>query len=647
MSLICPICHSPLTAEPSSLACPGCGRVFPLRDAVPDFWPEGGDFYWGEFSPDVARQAAERMRADGLDAAVALMATHNPDITDYLTSVKRIDWLFHCLDSLEPHACLDVGSGWGSLSVPLTRFFREVWSLEGAWPRLDFQRAYAERQAAGNLRFVRGRLSPLPFPNQSFDLVVANGVLEWVGLIDPRKPVPVLQTEFLREVRRVLKPNGLLYLGIENRFAFGNFAGARDHSGLPFTSLLPRPLASFVVRRFRKPERYEDFRTTAPWPDYRTWTYCLRGYRQLLAGAGFPAASFAWAWPGYNLPWLSGDLEDNRSLSVFLDFMRTRAMVYLPKKTVRQRIIRWGAAFPYRSLVAAALRALVPSFLIFSRAGDGPPLRLPALQLSGVRKIVTIAPGNGGRLEVRKRPRFPEDAAELEKEQALLQRFNPEWPATRLAEGDGPRYVEPYLAGGAPDATSLRHQQLALRWLLEFQRQTTAGQWASDELAAPARQELHEARPALRRLGIESEVGAGIEDFLRRLHQRPLARVAEHGDFWKANMILQPGDRLFVLDWQHFREDGEPFFDFSFFLFTLYCYGKRFSPGAAFDRGLEQNTAELLAEFNAAHEFAPGDLAAYLPRFTVRYLLRRTPSPELLVPFAEQVRSWSQRVRAR
>ncbi len=642
MNFICPTCKTTLDATPARYLCPTCETRYPVRDAIPDFWPQAGDYYWGEVPEPIAWQATELLRCEGFDAAVRLISSHNPDMAAYLTEDKRIDWLFHCLDNLTLDSCLDLGSGWGSLSVRLSHFFRHVWSLDGTWPRLRFQQAYAERRGARNLRLVRGNLFPLPFPDQSFDLVVSNGVLEWVGLVNLDRPVTELQSAFLREIYRVLKPNGILYIGVENRFGFGNFAGSRDHSGLPYTALLPRRLASLAVRWFRRPDPDEItvYRTAARWRDYRTYTYSLRGYRQLLRRAGFAATSFAWAWPSYNLPWLSGNVENSRALGLFLDFMRTRAMVYLPRRNWRQRLLRWGAAFPARSWVVAALRWFVPSFLIFARRQASIPLALPYLQISGVHKLVAIAPSDGGELTATKQPRFPADSPAFEQEQSRSLRFNPALTARRVVRRQLAAYVEPYLEGIAPDATSMADQRVALLWLLNFQRQTHSGVWKRDELEHQVQRDLQAATPRLDELGLKADITAGCRNFLAWLRDTPLARVAEHGDFWKGNLILQPPDRLYVLDWEHFRDPGEPFFDLFFFLYSHYCYGSFFSPGRTFLRAYRRNTPFLLAEFASAYRLQTSDLLTYLPYFTVRYLLRGTPLPEQIKPFGEQLRSW-------
>ena len=79
----------------------------------------------------------------------------------------------------------------------------------------------------------------LPLAENSFDLVIVNGVLEWVGewdlTVDPR----TVQVNFLKKILRLLKDDGILLIGIENRIGWGLFLGGEDHSGMAYTSLVP------------------------------------------------------------------------------------------------------------------------------------------------------------------------------------------------------------------------------------------------------------------------------------------------------------------------------------------------------------------------------------------------------------------------
>lgn len=85
----------------------------------------------------------------------------------------------------------------------------------------------------------------LPFEDASFDVVVSNHVIEHVG-------DPSAQRHHLREVRRVLRPDGRAYLAVPNRWML-----VEPHFRLPFLSWLPRRLADAYVRLLRKGTHYD------------------------------------------------------------------------------------------------------------------------------------------------------------------------------------------------------------------------------------------------------------------------------------------------------------------------------------------------------------------------------------------------------
>jgi SAM-dependent methyltransferase len=150
---------------------------------------------------------------------------------------------------------LDLGAGSGLLSAFLA-------------PRVARLTA-ADRDASG---FLPGDLDvtpiagdALPFADAAFDIVVFNHVIEHVG---PR----AAQLAMLREIRRVLRPGGLLYLAAPNRFAL-----VEPHYRLPFLSWLPGPLADRLLRGLGRNDWYDC--NPYAWP----------GLVRALRGAGFEA----------------------------------------------------------------------------------------------------------------------------------------------------------------------------------------------------------------------------------------------------------------------------------------------------------------------------------------------------------------------
>jgi SAM-dependent methyltransferase len=106
---------------------------------------------------------------------------------------------------------LDVGCGAG---VDLARFAKggaEVTGVDIAPAAIDLARANFEQQGLrGDLRVADGER--LPFPDNSFDLVYAHGVVQYTA--DPQRLV--------NECRRVLKPGSAAIFQVYNRTSWLN-----------------------------------------------------------------------------------------------------------------------------------------------------------------------------------------------------------------------------------------------------------------------------------------------------------------------------------------------------------------------------------------------------------------------------------------
>jgi SAM-dependent methyltransferase len=293
----CPACGAPLRQRAQALACSECSDTWPIVDGTPHFV---GDFpYWGEI-PQPQMQEINRRAAAGSWKA-ALLDSIDPVVkkaSEMILNLDRANW--HWLIDLPAHSrVLDLGAGTGTNSHALGMRYRDVVALEPVAERVEFMKHRFSQEGLQNVRPVKSSLWVLPFPVASFDLVAMNGVLEWVATgrtEDPRE----LQLLALRNVHRLLRPGGYFYLGIENRYSLGYFAGYPDpHCGLPWVTILPRPLAHWYARRRGQPE------------GYRNYLYSSWGYRRLLESAGFNRIEVRLALPSYNHPRFLIPLDDS------------------------------------------------------------------------------------------------------------------------------------------------------------------------------------------------------------------------------------------------------------------------------------------------------------------------------------------------
>jgi ubiquinone/menaquinone biosynthesis C-methylase UbiE len=97
---------------------------------------------------------------------------------------------------------IDCGCGPGSITCDIAQAVvpGEVVGIDIAEAQLDRARRLAVRRGIPNVRFERGDIYALPFPDGSFDVALAHNVLHHLG--DPPRAI--------REMRRVLKPSGII-----------------------------------------------------------------------------------------------------------------------------------------------------------------------------------------------------------------------------------------------------------------------------------------------------------------------------------------------------------------------------------------------------------------------------------------------------
>lgn len=135
---------------------------------------------------------------------------------------------------------LDVGCAAGIISMYLSRYFREVVGTD-----IDEEAIHQAKKIKGkNLSFkLLNSDGTFPFKKNSFDVIVANQIYEHVG-----------KTKLLiKEINRVLKPNGICFFGAGNRLVIKD----AHYPSLPFVSWIPVWLANYYVRIFNQGSYYE------------------------------------------------------------------------------------------------------------------------------------------------------------------------------------------------------------------------------------------------------------------------------------------------------------------------------------------------------------------------------------------------------
>jgi ubiquinone/menaquinone biosynthesis C-methylase UbiE len=133
---------------------------------------------------------------------------------------------------------LEVGTGSGVAASTLAK-------LVGSSGSVRATDVKDQRIVQDGFEFQLVNDTALPFPDQTFDLVISNHVIEHVGDKED-------QANHLREIRRVLKSNGFLYLAVPNKWRL-----IEPHYRIPFLSWFPKTISDFVVKLSGKNNEYD------------------------------------------------------------------------------------------------------------------------------------------------------------------------------------------------------------------------------------------------------------------------------------------------------------------------------------------------------------------------------------------------------
>ncbi len=297
--IVCPHCHATLTEDDNMLKCPECNRTYPIRRGIPDFRHK--DDYWCNVSREKMQYLNQRAEETGdwISSAKEII----PEYAGHFIPFYRADSQF-LWPTNKDSIILDAGSMWGGLTIPAAQFHHEVYAVDKTLETLEFMNIRAKQMGFDNIHTFAAPIKSLPFSDNFFDLVVLNGVLEWVGLDEDvilekhwkgkrnekqiySKTPEEMQIDVLKELRRVLKPEGFLYIAIENRYGIQYFLTfPDDHNNVRFVTFLPRFLANKISKIMGKGE-------------YRTYIYSPGQLAKLLKRSGFKIDSMYGVFPHY------------------------------------------------------------------------------------------------------------------------------------------------------------------------------------------------------------------------------------------------------------------------------------------------------------------------------------------------------------
>lgn len=155
-----------------------------------------------------------------------------------LNKARKIELLIRQMTTVESGKFLEVGCGSGYI----TKYFSDFGFGENGTFGVDVA---DNRQVMEGFSFTKVSDTMLPYDDNQFDLVVSNHVIEHVGDYSE-------QDNHLKEINRVLKPGGIFYFSVPNKWTL-----IEPHYRLPFLSWLSAQTAAKYVKFFKKGYEYD------------------------------------------------------------------------------------------------------------------------------------------------------------------------------------------------------------------------------------------------------------------------------------------------------------------------------------------------------------------------------------------------------
>jgi len=279
---VCPKCHGSLAHAESALICQSCNAHFPCSSGIPQFY---------EIEKTWEIRGYKRLGIENISDWEDFLTKSfsDPSQRSWISDISRTMTL--ALGGIEEGTrVLDIGAGWGIYSIAAAKLGARVWAIDANPEGMGFLAKRCQIEKYDRLVAAQGSALSLPFPDDSFDLVMFNGVLELLPEYVETKSPEDIQCLALQEARRVLRPYGQLLIAIENRYGLVYLTGAPDeHTGVRFITLLPRWIASWYSRSRRK-------------RPFRIYTHSGRNLKKLLVKGGFVPTRDYGVYPNYRFP---------------------------------------------------------------------------------------------------------------------------------------------------------------------------------------------------------------------------------------------------------------------------------------------------------------------------------------------------------
>lgn len=543
----CPECKSELKFSEKNLMCENCKLNFLYENGICVF-PTSLDEK--NMNDQILKDLIHQINIKGYDNAIEIFLKSRPEFKSALTYTKydqSADIIFHNIGNNNTR-CLEINSKLGNKSEILSNIFEHVYSIEFNDQFLELQRTRFDERKCKNISISKCDIFKLPFPKNFFDVILCNGILEKItkfSMNDKEKS----ESRFVKELKRVINQDGKIIFGI----------GDKNETKMTI-----------------------DKETVHQKTNFRKWSHSR--FQEFFKNEGLNVKSY-WVLPSYEKPYFSGPIEGEIALKWFFANLEN----FIDKKTLsRKKKLLFGllkkSNYPFMKKL---LEIFSPSFIFCcekNRSNDTIEDWIKKdtnyenfLMVSRRVKILFVLLnklGNPEKKVVVKRygNKFP----------TKLEYFQRKFPA--MKDPEKKYWMEDWFSGRSVNPLDENEVSLAINWLINFQNETKQNKISKNEVAT----EIEIIKKGLQLVphGDLTQYYQWLKDYEEFMEKNIIFSTAVHGDFWVTNILYDSKkNEVNILDWELFREKGNPLLDILLFIYDLMAKTSK-DPLETFERNL-------------------------------------------------------------
>ena len=336
---ICPECKKKLFLLENHLHCKNCLKNYEHKNDYTIFENKKSFHPIDESLKNLFLEIKYNSYENSINKFLDQMQQYQSQLTNTQYD-KSIDIIFHGIGK-SFFRCLDINSELGNKSEILSHMFKKVYSIEIDDDYIELQKKRFKEKGCKNISILKCDLLKLPFPDNFFDLILCDGLLDNISKFIDTENLSEIKNQLILELKRVISQDGCIVFGVHNKNGFNlKWKGSNENS---------KQISNFSTR-----QNFSDHISTLENNNLKIKSY--------------------WAVPSYQIPYYSGELDDPivtkaffNNFSMFLSALRGGRH---PPKII-EILLSLFRNLPY-PLIKKILKTFSPSFIFCCWKNDTP-----------------------------------------------------------------------------------------------------------------------------------------------------------------------------------------------------------------------------------------------------------------------------------